>query len=153
MNKELELVDNTKVEGIKCLNVEASEVEDIMNYIIPQMKGIMNAKNGVGIAAPQVGINKKFSVYKIPETEDYKVIFNGMYTANGSRTQLVEGCLSYPNKQGIKTKRYKGITVNCEVWNDKDKILEKVTRRVKGVEAIIIQHEIDHWNGKTIYTK
>ena len=40
-----------------------------------------------------------------------------------------------------------------EIWNEKTKQLEKITRRVKGVEAVILQHEIDHWYGKTIYTK
>jgi peptide deformylase len=151
MYKDLKLVDSLEVEHVKCEDVKSSEVQDILNVAVPQMKGIMNAKDGVGIAAIQVGIKKNFSIYKLPESEKYNVIFNGKYISDGSRIQLSEGCLSYPNDNSTKTKRYKRIKAMYEIWNEKEKKFEKVTRRVKGVEAIILQHEIDHWNGKTIY--
>jgi len=152
MYKDLELVSKSEVEYVICEDVVDEDVMNILNFAVPQMKGIMTAKDGVGIAGPQVGIKKKFNVYNVPGIEGYNVIFNGKYISEGSRIQMMEGCLSYPGEQN-KTKRYKKIKVMYDIWNKKENKLEKVTRRVKGVEAIILQHEIDHLTGKTIFLK
>lgn len=149
----LQLVSHSEVENVKCEEVLSEEVEHIMNIIIPQMIGIRDASNGLGLAAPQVGIKKKFSCYKIPDTGEEKVIFNPKYFKHStSRVQTDEGCLSYPNMSLKKPmKRFKSVTLIYDEWDDKEKKLISKRRIAKGTEAIIVQHEIDHLFGKTIF--
>lgn len=151
----LDLVDSTEVERIECEEVTSEEVPHIMNIIVPQMRGIRDANNGIGLAAPQVGIKKKFSCYKDPDTGEEKVIFNAWYVKNSdTRTKMNEGCLSYPGKELKKPiKRYKSVKLIYDEWDEESQQLISKRRTVKGLEAVVVQHECDHLRGVTIFTR
>lgn len=122
--------------------IDSGEIKNLAK----EMFLVMYATNGVGLAAPQVGINKKLMVYnesgdskkwlqetiminpKIIEYSDAKAIEN-------------EGCLSFPDMRG-DVERSKWIKV--ESLNVKGK---KQKKKFKGWEARIFQHEYDHLEG------
>lgn len=98
--------------------------------IINMMK-LMHSKDSLGLAAPQVGINARVFVVEWGE-----VFINPRIMSRGPECQTREGCLSFPGEQGIM-RRSSWITLYDG-------------RHYKGLQAVIIQHELDHLNGRTI---
>eukprot|EP00555_Chaetoceros_dichaeta_P003097 CAMPEP_0198249610 /NCGR_PEP_ID=MMETSP1447-20131203/1084_1 /TAXON_ID=420782 /ORGANISM="Chaetoceros dichaeta, Strain CCMP1751" /LENGTH=229 /DNA_ID=CAMNT_0043934289 /DNA_START=232 /DNA_END=921 /DNA_ORIENTATION=+ len=113
---------------------------------VKEMFALMYATSGVGLAAPQVGINKRFMVYN-PSGDSKKwldetVMINPKIVEFSDGTDLEkEGCLSLPEMTG-EVQRSKWIKV--EAMNMKGK---KIKKKYKGWEARIFQHECDHLNG------
>ena len=107
---------------------------------------VMYATEGVGLAAPQVGINKRLMVYNEygdkKKWMDETVLVNPRVVEYSDGVDVDnEGCLSFPNMSG-DVERSKWIKV--EAQNLKGK---KIKRRFKGWEARIFQHEYDHLDG------
>ena len=129
----------------KSINLETIEKEDFL--IAEEMMEIMLNAPGVGLAANQIGILKKIITINIKDEEnniDKKyILFNPRITSYSKEKILMEeGCLSVP-EQFANIERAKEITI--EYINIKKKILKK---RVIGIEARVLQHEIDHLSGK-----
>jgi len=122
-------------------------------------------KDGIGLAANQVGIDAQVAVVNVIEP---LVLINPKIEEQWDEIDYYEGCLSYP-KQGIKTKRYKNIIIKTEQeesgwyfsgaessqeskgsWEQENKKQDQERRLL---EAICVQHEIDHLNGITIYER
>ena len=106
-------------------------------------------QNGVGIAAPQVGISRRIiAVCRIDkEGEPFEIYPNIEITAfSDSLSRGVEGCLSVLGKRGLVS-RSKEITIS---YTD-PATLRSVTEEVKGFTAVIFQHECDHLDG-VLYT-
>ena len=123
-----------------------------MEKYIPDMKAILVETQGLGIAAPQVGIKKKFFVSKNPEG-GFDVYFNAFYTQDASPTTVQEGCLTYGKDNKVVVKRYKAIKLIHDAYDPAKKTLTKQFKKVRGTEAIVLQHEADHLVGVTIFTK
>lgn len=145
----LQLVPYTEVENITCDPVTNEDIPTILEQI-KEMQEIVKFHNGLGIAAPQVGIKKQF----------YLALINGEYTlfcnakffkGSGSRDTHAEGCLSYPGLPHAKAKRWKDITVIYDMVVNGE--LVPMRSKFKGIEAFEHQHEIDHLNGLTVYMK
>jgi len=119
-------------------------------------------KDGIGLAANQVGIDASVAVVNVREP---LILINPTIKEQWDEIDYYEGCLSYP-KRGVHTKRYKNIIIQTEQeesgWYFSG---AKTTQEVKGtweqeskeqdqeqrlLEAICVQHEIDHLNGLTI---
>jgi peptide deformylase len=129
-----------------------------IQMLIEQMKETMRAAPGVGLAAPQIGRDLNIAVIEDMDhghltAEQLKqrdrnpvpfhVIINPVLTPVGEETvDFFEGCLSIPKFMGI-VPRAKSVKVNC--LNEKG---EPVTIHATGWYARILQHEIDHLNGK-----
>ncbi|KAL7531776.1 hypothetical protein ACHAXR_005117, partial [Thalassiosira sp. AJA248-18] len=118
-----------------------------ISKIAKEMFLVMYATKGVGLAAPQVGINKRLMVYN--DTGDSKkwmketVMVNPKIVEFSSATDIEEeGCLSFPDMGG-DVERSKWIKV--EAQNLKGK---KMKKKFTGWEARIFQHEYDHLDGK-----
>ena len=122
-------------------------------------------KDGIGLAANQVGIDAQVAVVNVIEP---LVLINPKIEEQWDEIPYYEGCLSYP-KQGIHTKRYKNIIIKTEQsdsgwyfsgtettqeargsWEQDNKKQEQEQRLL---EAICVQHEIDHLNGITIHDR
>eukprot|EP00527_Entomoneis_sp_CCMP2396_P005717 CAMPEP_0198148310 /NCGR_PEP_ID=MMETSP1443-20131203/40868_1 /TAXON_ID=186043 /ORGANISM="Entomoneis sp., Strain CCMP2396" /LENGTH=230 /DNA_ID=CAMNT_0043812965 /DNA_START=157 /DNA_END=849 /DNA_ORIENTATION=- len=110
---------------------------------------VMYAAEGVGLAAPQVGSNKRLMVYN--ESGDSKKWLNEVVMVNPKIVEFSEaksldqeGCLSFPDMNG-DVERPKWIKV--EAQNLKGKLMKK---KFTGWEARIFQHEYDHLDG-TVY--
>ena len=135
--------------SLRAENAECTEEElkdGTIGKIAKEMFMVMYAAEGVGLAAPQVGINKKLMVYN--ESGDKKKWLDEIVMANPKIVEFseakdveIEGCLSFPNMNG-KVERSKWIKV--EAQNLKGK---KIKKKFKGWEARIFQHEYDHLDG------
>ena len=110
-----------------------------------RMAGIMNDAMGVGLAAPQLGISQRLLVYRVGPDAPVVVLANPeIEWSGGELEQGEEGCLSIP-----------GITVDVErpVYVRVRARDEEGTQRVveaSGLEARVIQHEMDHLDGVLI---
>ncbi|MBS56786.1 MAG: peptide deformylase [Rickettsiales bacterium] len=129
----------------KSLNLKNIEKEDLI--IANEMMEIMINAPGVGLAANQIGVLKKIVTINIQDEEnkiDKKyILFNPKIISYSKDTEIMEeGCLSLP-KQYAKIERPKKI--NLEYLSDKKKLIK---REVSGIEARVLQHEIDHLSGK-----
>jgi len=108
----------------------------------------MYAHNGIGLAANQVGINKRIVVVDISLKGEKKVLpialINPIITYQSKKKQIAEeGCLSFP---GFFDKISRSVSIEVEYYDingKKQKIL------AEGLLARVLQHEIDHINGIT----
>lgn len=108
-----------------------------------------------GLAGPQIGINKRIIIFrnktasdqakKKMSPDDYDVLINPRITqARGEKVTAAEGCLSCPDIQ-IEVGRFPEIKIRA--LNEKG---EKVSKRYLDYTARVVQHEIDHLDGKLI---
>lgn len=98
------------------------------------------SNKGVGLAAPQVGVNKRVIV--ILSKNKVFCLINPIITKNyGGKHWSREGCLSVPNKQ-IRIQRWGKVEVSA--YNE---LFNLVNLKLKGIDARIVQHEIDHLDG------
>ena len=115
--------------------------------IIHDMTETMLDAKGVGLAAPQIHINKQIIIFRIPEEENDKEIkitalINPKITKISDKTENEwEGCLSIPGMIGL-VKRFSQI--KYKGFDMQGKIIE---RQVKGFHARVVQHEFDHLMG------
>ena len=124
---------------------ELKQSKEIASLAKDMLK-VMYAAEGVGLAAPQVGVNKRLMVYN-PSGDskrwlDETILVNPKIVEfSGAKDTEVEGCLSFPDMTGEVT-RSKWIKV--QAMNLKGKPLKK---KFSGWEARIFQHEYDHLDG------
>jgi len=116
-------------------------------------------KDGIGLAANQVGIDAAVAVLNVREPI---VLINPEIVSRETEIPYYEGCLSYPGK-GVNTIRYETVEVKSDnvdgtmifsgvdtgeeakgTWEDGQK---KQDREIRTLEAVCVQHEIDHLNG------
>lgn len=135
--------------GLKETCAPVSEVTDEIRTLLNDMAETMYDAPGVGLAAPQIGIQKRIIVIDAgpedPEDEEvtgelFKLINPEILELEG-QVSSEEGCLSIP---GIKEtiKRAERVTVRALNENG-----EEITIDADGFLAIVLQHEIDHLNG------
>jgi peptide deformylase len=109
--------------------------------LIEDMFETMEYYNGVGLAAPQVGISKRLIVVDTGhEGERYAMVNPEIVEAEGEETD-VEGCLSVPGVYG-EVDRYERVLVRYQ-----DASGEFLEVRASDLLARALQHEIDHLNG------
>ena len=121
---------------------------------------ILNERgDGIGLAANQVGIDAQVAVVNVREPI---VLINPKIVSRETEIPFYEGCLSYPGK-GVNTKRYETVEVKSDTvegtmifsgvdtgesgkgsWEHSE---VKEDRHVRTLEAVCVQHEIDHLNG------
>lgn len=107
------------------------------------------SQDGVGIAAPQVGISRRIVAVQRFDKEGYPFeIYPNIYLEPATDDTAVgdEGCLSVPDRTG-KVRRYTSVRIS---YTDPETLV-KVSETVSGFTAVIFQHECDHLDG-IIYT-
>jgi peptide deformylase len=117
-------------------------VNKVISHLINVMSKIMYSHQGIGLAAPQVGILKKVVIVDIGE--GLISMINPEILTGLGEDFMEEGCLSLPDT-GINIKRKQSIFVRYIDRNEKEKECE-----LNGLTARVIQHEIDHLNGVLI---
>ena len=140
----------------KLRRVSVEEGEDIAAELFQ----ILNKRgDGIGLAANQVGIDAQVAVVNVREPI---VLINPKIVSRETEIPFYEGCLSYPGK-GVNTKRYETVEVKSDTvegtmifsgvdtgksgkgsWENSE---VKEDRHVRTLEAVCVQHEIDHLNG------
>ena len=101
---------------------------------------IMTSHKGIGLAANQVGILKRFFIFK--DTEEIKLIINPEILELNKVETYQEGCLSIP---GVIANTERATYVKLKF---KDDSFNDIVTEYNGLQAIAIQHEVDHLNGK-----
>ncbi len=132
----------------KRLKHKSSEVDIFDKKLKETVKDLYDtlysSGNGIGLAAPQVGIEKRIVVIDLKEDgKSSPITFINPKIVFSSKENEIneEGCLSIPSYYA-DVKRPKIVDVE---WNDlKGK---KIKKRLSGLLSICIQHEIDHLNG------
>ena len=129
-------------------------------------KILTERKDGIGLAANQVGIDASVAVVNVREPI---ILINPEVVEVSEEIPYYEGCLSFKGK-GIQTKRYKNIVITTEqeegelyfsgVENPSDgkgswekESSSRQDQELRLLEAVCIQHEIDHLNGMTIHDR
>jgi peptide deformylase len=122
---------------------EVKAVNDEIRNIIDDMKETMKESNGVGLAAPQVGISKRIIVVDLEFLKQGTFeLVNPKITGRSKETDMdEEGCLSFPNVF-LKIKRSKKVEVLA-----KDRDGKEITIKASGLSARVLAHEIDHLDG------
>ncbi len=123
-------------------------VNDEIRQLIKDMAETMYAAPGVGLAATQVDVHVRIIVVDTSPTRDNLLAFiNPEIIAASGEADFEEGCLSVP---GIyeKLKRAQNIRVRAQ---DADGALFEMT--AEGLQAVCIQHEMDHLDGKVFVEK
>ena len=129
------------------------EGEDIATKLL---KELTKSQKGIGLAANQIGINKRVCVVNVIEPI---VLINPTIKDVKEKTYTIEACLSFPGKQ-VRTQRFKHVTIESDNLgigsfgptgtsdgNYSDK------QQLQLLESICIQHEIDHLDGITMYER
>lgn len=126
----------------KSQNVEKID-EKILN-ILDDMVETMEYAGGIGLAAPQIGINLNIFIILIDDVLR-KVINPEIIESSDEKTEREEGCLSIP---GIYKKVERPARIRVRYLNEKG---EKVEEELDAMRARAFQHEFDHLNG-VLYT-
>ena len=124
--------------------------EEILD-VIEDLKATLEYGTGLGIAAPQIGINKRIIVvgakkenikYNDAEEIPITAMRNPTWKELSEDTDIqYEGCMSVPTIRG-KVERYKNVELTY--YNENG---EKIVKQLNGFFARLIQHECDHLNG------
>jgi peptide deformylase len=129
------------------LRMQAREVEEIDESVaglVERMRGLMSEARGVGLAATQLGILRRVFVYQAGEEEPFVALVNPRVVQSGEeKVADDEGCLSLG-----------AATVIVEVERPSSVVVEgtspegeEVRIEAEGLEARVIQHELDHLDG------
>lgn len=133
----------------KARPVEAFDTPEL-NALIEDMQDTMQAMNGAGIAAPQIGVGLRVVIFGVgenpryPDAEQvpYTVLINPVLTPVGEAMEDGwEGCLSVPGMRGI-VPRYSRLH-----YSGFDQYGQPIDRLVSGFHARVVQHECDHLDG------
>lgn len=126
-----------------------SKFDDELITLIGSMVETMYAEDGIGLAASQVGLMKRIIVVDPSggeDTKQLKVMINPRIVVKSKETEtLKEGCLSLP---GLRVSVKRSVWLDA-TWQDTNGTEGNVVR-LDGLLARIVQHEVDHLDGKTL---
>ncbi len=132
---------------LKKVAKDVTTIDDAICEQVDNMLDTMYHDNGIGLAAPQIGISNRVIVVDIEQTEEHGtknpifLINPNIVWQSGEMNIYEEGCLSVPNITA-SIERPKEIKLEYLDRNGKEQFLE-----ANGLLATCIQHEIDHLNG------
>jgi peptide deformylase len=130
--------------GDPVLKQPARLVEELTADLVPLVHGMyetMDAAEGIGLAAPQVGVRKRLFTYDLHEGDGPHVVLNPEIVERSGEVLLDEGCLSVPGfRFGIL--RAERLTMRGMDLDGHEVVLD-----ADGLLAHVIQHEVDHLDG------
>jgi peptide deformylase len=130
---------------LKSRATEVDRFDDGLRGQVQRMAGIMNDALGVGLAAPQLGISQRVLVYRVGPDAPVIALVNPQLEWRGEEEEtLEEGCLSIPGV-GVDVDRAVYVRVRAQDEEGEERMIE-----ASGLEARVIQHEMDHLDGKLI---
>jgi peptide deformylase len=146
--------------------LKAVSIEEGNKIATELLEILAERKDGIGLAANQVGIDASVAVVNVREPI---ILINPEVVEVSDEIPYYEGCLSFKGK-GINTKRYKNIVITTEQeegelyfsgaenpsdgkgsWEESSD--KRQDQELRLLEAVCIQHEIDHLNGMTIHDR
>ena len=125
-------------------SVEVEEIGHDLEALIERMFEVMYEEEGVGLAAPQVGVNKRIMVFDVPidDEPNYRgVLLNPKILETKGEQTASEGCLSIP---GLRDEVTRHDWLRVRGMNEKG---EPVEFECRGLLSRAVQHEVDHLDG------
>lgn len=114
-----------------------------LDDLVAHMLVIMEKNNGIGLAANQIGSDKSVFVMKINPHHPMIFVNPRIIGSITTTTKIREGCLSFPDVQ-VEVPRAKSVYLRYNAIYG-----QEYKQGFDGLEAICVQHEIDHLNGIT----
>ncbi len=137
--------------GDPVLKTKARTVErfdDALRDEVRRMSELMVDALGVGLAANQVGVLNRVLVYRVQQQAPVAALVNPEIEWSGDQEEtLEEGCLSLP---GVHVDVDRAVFVRVRA---QDEYGEPITVEASGLEARVIQHEMDHLDGKLVFDR
>ena len=128
------------------VSAPVTEINQETKNLLDKMLEVMYKSNGIGLAAPQVGILRRLIVMgcsdKNTNKKALKFINPEVLEKSKELSEFEEGCLSLPT-QFAKVERSECVLVKYKDENGKEN-----KKKFYGIEATCLQHEIDHLNGR-----
>ena len=133
-----------RIVGDPVLTQRASEVTEIdgrLAKLVDDMLETMYDAPGVGLAAPQVGVQKRFFVYDLGDGEGGRVLINPVITESSGEWEFTEGCLSVPGLHWdiVRPKEIHVTGIDLDG--------NEVSFEADEYVARVFQHELDHLDG------
>jgi len=133
---------------VKCSPVTIKEGEDIAANLLHELRN--SEESGIGLAANQIGINKRVCVINVKEPI---VLINPEIIERSEKEFIFpEGCLSFPNKK-VRTKRNVSIKVKADNHEEVLSFSADSSEMNDAFECVCVQHEIDHLDGITMFDR
>lgn len=131
---------------------DVTKVNKEIRDLIEEMRKIMKENDGIGLAAPQLGLDLNLFVAEIDYDKNkngqFYALINPQIISKSKATETIEeGCLSLPQEFG-EVERSKRVTVI-----GLNEFGRKVKIKAEGLLARVFQHEIDHLNGELFVDK
>jgi len=126
---------------LRSKNSDVDKIDDALLEEIEKMKTLMSKANGIGLAAPQAGINSRFFMTDAPGDELRVFINPQIISASVKEVEIEEGCLSVPGIYGYVTRPEKVVVEFLNIDG------ESIKLKASGMLARVIQHEFDHLKG------
>jgi len=140
---ETELSGKNKILRATSKEVKEIKSEEIQTLIGDMQETLAKMENGVGLAAPQVGVNTRIFVAAPSLGLNQSIFINPVITKIAdAKTEMEEGCLSLPGYYG---KVMRASELKVEARNQNGRIFKM---KVSGLAAQLVQHEIGHLNGE-----
>ena len=132
----------------KCSPVSIQEGEEIAVRLLHELRN--SEESGIGLAANQIGINKRVCVINVKEP---LVLINPEIVERSEKEFIFpEGCLSFPNKK-VRTKRNVSIKVKADNHAEVLSFSADSKKVNDAFECVCVQHEIDHLDGVTMFDR
>lgn len=126
---------------LKAVSHPVTKFDMRLKMIVRDMGETMYEADGIGLAAPQIGLMRRLVVIDLYDDQGLRVFVNPEILATEGEVSMEEGCLSVPGRRGC-VKRPEKISLRYQDIKGKFHELE-----AEGLLARVLQHEIDHLNG------
>ena len=140
----------TEESKLKLICEEVKTIKEGEEIGAQLLKELSESKNGIGLAANQIGINKRVCVINVKEP---LVLINPRIVEHSEEQfMFAEGCLSFPGKH-VRTGRYVSVTVEADNHESKLIFTAESDKINDAFECACVQHEIDHLDGITMFER
>jgi len=125
---------------LRTISSPVSEFKVELRQLVNNMKlTLAEEKNGIGLAAPQVGINQQVILCKFTKNKEVTVLVNPQIIWHSDKTDMQEeGCLSLP---GVWANVERSVSIKVKFQDIRGKSL---ILALTGIDARLVQHELDH---------
>jgi peptide deformylase len=133
---------------LKSRAARVDRFDDALRDQIDRMAALMNDALGIGLAAPQIGVSQQLLVYRVgPEGPLITLVNPEIEWTSDDAEGAEEGCLSIPGIL-VDVDRPVHVRVRAQDEHGDARVVE-----ASGLEARVIQHEVDHLNGILIFDR
>ena len=140
----------TDKEQLKTICEPCSSVEEGEEIAVKLLDELKESKSGIGLAANQIGINKRVCIINVKES----IVLINPRIVERSEEEFIfpEGCLSFPNKH-VRTTRFVDVVVEADNHEGQLSFSANSEDVNDAFECACIQHEIDHLDGVTMFDR